>query len=73
MALLPRYGITVVPDRSGVYSYATARAVNRLRHAYRLPEDGTVTNELFLKMQRDYENPPRIDSALNSMSAVRQE
>lgn len=58
-ALLPRYGITVTPDRSGIFSYATARAVNALRRAYRLPEDGTVTNELFLKMQRDFENPPR--------------
>ena len=58
-ALLPRYGIRVTVDRSGIFSYATARAVNALRRVYRLPEDGTVTNELFLKMQRDYENPPK--------------
>lgn len=58
-ALLPRYGIRVTVDRSGIYSYATARAVNALRRVYRLPEDGTVTNALFLKMQRDYKNPPK--------------
>ena len=58
-ALLPRYDIHVAVDRSGIFSYATARAVNALRRVYRLPEDGTVTNELFLKLQRDYENPPK--------------
>ena len=33
-------------------------AVNEIRRIYRLPTDGTVTNELFQKMLRDYENPP---------------
>ena len=56
-ALLFRYRASVRTDVSGTFSYATEKAVNELRRIYRLPQDGTVTNELFQKMLRDYENP----------------
>ena len=56
-ALLLRYGSEVRTDVSGTFSYATEKATNEIRRIYRLPEDGTVTNELFQKMMRDYENP----------------
>ena len=57
-ALLERYLTTVRTDVSGTFSYATEKAVNEIRRIYDLPTDGTVTYELFRKMQRDYENPP---------------
>ena len=57
-ALLERYLTSVRTDVSGTFSYATEKAVNEIRRIYALPADGTVTNELFKKMQRDYENPP---------------
>ena len=57
-ALLTGYGSQLRTDVSGTFSYATERAVNEIRRIYRLPTDGTVTNELFQKMLRDYENPP---------------
>ena len=56
-ALLSAYGTETRTDVSGTFSYATEKAVNEIRRIYRLPQDGTVTNELFRKMQRDYENP----------------
>lgn len=57
-ALLLRYNTSIRTDVSGTFSYATEKAVNEIRRIYNLPTDGTVTNELFKKMQRDYENPP---------------
>lgn len=57
-ALLERYHTSARTDVSGIFSYATEKAVNEIRRIYLLPLDGTVTNELFRKMQRDYENPP---------------
>ena len=57
-ALLERYLVSVRTDVSGTFSYATEKAVNEIRRIYSLPTDGTVTYELFRKMQRDYENPP---------------
>lgn len=62
-ALLTRYESAVRSDISGVYTYATRKAVNRLRSIYRMPEDGEVSNELFIKMQRDYQNPPSLGKA----------
>lgn len=56
-ALLVRYNTSVRTDISGTFSYATEKAVNEIRRIYNLKADGTVTNELFKKMQRDYENP----------------
>ena len=56
-ALLVRYNTATRTDVSGTFSYATEKAVNEIRRIYDLPQDGTVTNELFKKMQRDYENP----------------
>ena len=62
-ALLARYENAVRSDVSGVYTYATRKAVNRLRGIYLMPEDGEVSHELFLKMQRDYQNPPSLGNA----------
>lgn len=56
-ALLERYGRALRTDIGGIFSYATEQAVNEIRKIYLLPQDGTVTNALFQKMIRDYENP----------------
>ena len=56
-ALASRYRLGVRTDVTGVYSYATAAVANAIRRIYALPEDGSVSGEMFSKMLRDYGYP----------------